>query len=110
VPRWAAFAGLGFAALFAAGPAVYGSGAGNKPAEITADYASHSDRMRQLAGFALIVPAAVLLAVLAAGAASRLDAPGRRRGRRRRARLPDRAGHPSDPRERGLRALRQRAC
>jgi hypothetical protein len=70
VPRWASLAGLGFVALFVAGDAVYGGGAGSHTAEITAYYASHANRLHQLLGFALIVPAAVLLAVFASGFAS----------------------------------------
>jgi hypothetical protein len=75
VPKWAALAGFGFVVLFAAGAAVYGGGAGSRPAEIAAYYASHSNRMHQLAGFGLIVAAAVLLGVFAAGIASHLDKP-----------------------------------
>jgi hypothetical protein len=54
---------------------VYGSGAGSDSAQIVEYYASQSDRMRQLAGFALIVAAAVFLAVFAAGIASRVEGP-----------------------------------
>jgi hypothetical protein len=67
VPRWCAFAGLAFVALFAAGAAVYGSGAGSSNAEITAYYADHGNRLHQLIGFALVASAAVLLAVFVAG-------------------------------------------
>jgi hypothetical protein len=70
VSRWCAYAGLAFVALFAAGAAVYGSGAGSSDAEIAAYYASHGNRLHQLIGFGLVAAAGVLLAVFAAGFAS----------------------------------------
>jgi hypothetical protein len=72
VPRGCAFAGLAFVALFAAGAAVYGSGAGSSDAEIAAYYASHHNRLHQLLGFGLVAAAGVLLAVFAAGFAPRV--------------------------------------
>jgi hypothetical protein len=72
VPRWCAFAGLAFVALFAAGAAVYGSGAGSSNAEIAAYYASHGNRLHQLIGFGLVAAAGVLLAVFAAGFVARV--------------------------------------
>jgi hypothetical protein len=71
VPRSSAYAGLAFVGLFALGAAVYGSGAGSSDAEITA-YASHGNRLHQLIGFGLVATAGVLLAVFAAGFASRV--------------------------------------
>lgn len=72
MPRWCAFAGLAFVALFAVGAAVYGSGAGSSDAEIAAYYASHGNRLHQLIGFGLVAAAGVLLAAFAAGLASRV--------------------------------------
>jgi hypothetical protein len=51
---------------------VYGSGAGSSDAEIAAYYASHGNRLHQLIGFGLVAAAGVLLAVFAAGFASRV--------------------------------------
>jgi cytochrome c oxidase subunit IV len=64
--------GLAFVAFFAAGAAVYGSGAGSSDAEIAAYYASQGNRLHQLIGFALVAAAGVLLAVFAGGFASRM--------------------------------------
>jgi hypothetical protein len=63
---------LAFVALFVAGAAVYCAGAGSGDAEIAAYYASHSNRVQQLVGFALIVAAAVFFAVFASGLVPRL--------------------------------------
>jgi hypothetical protein len=71
VPGWCAFAGLAFVALFAAGAAVYGKGAGSSNTEIAAYYASNGDRLHQLIGFGLVAAAGVLLAVFASGFTSR---------------------------------------
>lgn len=72
MPRWCAFAGLAFVALFAVGAAVYGSGAGSSDAEIAAYYASHGNRLHQLVGFGLVAASGVLLAVFAGAFASRV--------------------------------------
>jgi hypothetical protein len=72
VPRWSALAGLGCVALFVAGAAVYGSGAGSTDSEIVSYYASHGNRLQQLIGFALVAAAGVLLGVFAAGFRSRI--------------------------------------
>ena len=72
MPRSCASAGLAFVAFFVAGAAVYGSGAGSSDAEIAAYYASHGNRLHQLIGFGLVAAAGVLLAVFAAGFASRV--------------------------------------
>lgn len=62
-PRLAALSGIGFVACFAAAAALYGSGAGSGPSEITAYYASSGDRARQIAGFAVLLAGCVLLLV-----------------------------------------------
>lgn len=61
--RLSALSGLAFVACFAAAAALYGSGAGSRPAEIVAYYADHGDRMRQIAGFAVLLAGCVLLLV-----------------------------------------------
>lgn len=65
VPR--AAAGIGFVAAFVAGVIVYGSGAGSGDVEIRSYYASHANRVHQIAGFALIVVAVVLFVAFVAG-------------------------------------------
>ena len=53
--RWAPLSGVAFAILFGAAAALYGSGAGNRSAEVAAYYADASNRARQLAGFAVLL-------------------------------------------------------
>lgn len=57
----ASLSGLGFVACFAAAAALYGSGAGSRPAEIAAYYARSGDRARQIAGFVVLLAGCVLL-------------------------------------------------
>jgi hypothetical protein len=61
--RLSALSGLAFVGCFAAAAALYGSGAGSRPAEIAAYYADHGDRARQIAGFAVLLAGCVLLLV-----------------------------------------------
>jgi hypothetical protein len=57
----AALSGLGFVVCFAAAAALYGSGAGSRPADIAAYYARSGDRARQIAGFVVLLAGCVLL-------------------------------------------------
>jgi len=61
--RLSALSGLAFVACFAAAAALYGSGAGDHAAEIASYYSDHGDRMRQIAGFAVLLAGCVLLLV-----------------------------------------------
>ena len=61
--RLSALSGLAFVACFASAAALYGSGAGSHPAEIAAYYAVRANRMRQIAGFAVLLAGCVLLLV-----------------------------------------------
>lgn len=61
--RAGSLSGIGFAACFAVAATLYGSGAGSRPAEIAAYYASSGDRARQIAGFAVLLAGCVLLLV-----------------------------------------------
>ncbi|HEU5215652.1 MAG TPA: hypothetical protein VFU30_08935 [Gaiellaceae bacterium] len=61
--RLSALSGLAFVACFAAAAALYGSGAGDRSAEIAAYYADQGDRMRQIAGFAVLLAGCVFLLV-----------------------------------------------
>jgi hypothetical protein len=49
--RWAPLSGIAFVACFVLAVALFGSGAGSRPAEIAEYYANHGDRIRQVAGF-----------------------------------------------------------
>src|SRR5438477_5397790 len=73
--RWMALSGAAFVAAFVAAVLLFGSGAGREPAEIVAYYASHADRVRQIAGFYALGVAGLLLVGFAAVLSSTLDAP-----------------------------------
>jgi hypothetical protein len=49
--RWVALSGTAFVILFGVAIVLFGSGAGQHPAEIAAYYGDHGDRIRQIAGF-----------------------------------------------------------
>jgi len=55
--------GLAFVGCFAVSVALYGSGAGSDPAGIVAYYSSSADRLRQIAGFAVLLVGCVFLLV-----------------------------------------------
>jgi hypothetical protein len=61
--RLSALSGLAFVACFAGAAALYGSGAGDHAAEIAAYYSDRGDRMRQIAGFAVLLAGCVFLLV-----------------------------------------------
>jgi hypothetical protein len=74
VPR--TLGGIGFVVAFVAGVIAYGSGAGTSNADIVSYYASHGNRVHQIAGFALVVVAVVFFVVFVAGVGAALP-PGR---------------------------------
>jgi hypothetical protein len=53
--RWAPLSGVAFAILFGVAAGLYGSGAGNRSADVAVYYADGSNRARQLAGFAVLL-------------------------------------------------------
>jgi len=55
--------GLAFVGCFAVSVALYGSGAGSDPAGIVAYYSSSTDRLRQIAGFSVLLVGCVFLLV-----------------------------------------------
>jgi hypothetical protein len=61
--RLSALSGLVFVACFAGAAVLYGSGAGSHRAEISAYYADHGDRLRQISGYAVLLAGCVFLLV-----------------------------------------------
>lgn len=55
--------GLAFVGCFAVSVALYGSGAGSDPAGIVSYYSSSTDRLRQIAGFGVLLVGCVFLLV-----------------------------------------------
>lgn len=53
--------GLAFVGCFVAAALLYGSGAGSDPASVAAYYADEGNRLRQIAGFAVLLAGCVLL-------------------------------------------------
>ena len=60
---------------FAAAVVLFGSGAGSQQAEITAYYADHGDRLRQITGFYALAIAALFFVLFAGVLCRELDAP-----------------------------------
>ena len=59
--RLSGLSGLAFVVCFSGAAALYGSGAGDHAAEIAAYYSDHGDRMRRIAGFAVLLAGCVFL-------------------------------------------------
>ena len=73
--RWAPLSGIAFVVGCLVAVGLFGGGAGNRPAEITAYYASHGYRARQIAGFYVLAVAVLFLVWFSGVLCRRLDAP-----------------------------------
>jgi hypothetical protein len=73
--RSAPLSGIVFVVGFLVAIALFGGGAGGRPAEIAAYYASHGDRVRQIAGFYVLGASVLFFVWFAAVLCRRLDAP-----------------------------------
>jgi hypothetical protein len=73
--RWTPLSGLAFVVSFLVAVALFGAGAGSRPAEITAYYASHADRLRQIAGFYVLGVGVLFFLWFANVLCRRLEAP-----------------------------------
>jgi hypothetical protein len=73
--RWVALNGTAFVVAFLVAVALFGSGAGRRPAEIAAYYGDHGDRVRQIAGFYALGVAALFLVWFAGTLCRVLGAP-----------------------------------
>jgi hypothetical protein len=73
--RWTPLSGIVFVIGFLVASGLFGSGAGSRPAEITAYYSSHGDRIRQIAGFYVLGVSVLFLFWFAGVLCRRLEAP-----------------------------------
>jgi hypothetical protein len=73
--RSAPLSGIAFVVGFLVAIALFGGGAGRRPAEIAAYYSSHGDRLRQIAGFYVLGASVLFFVWFAAVLCRRLDAP-----------------------------------
>jgi hypothetical protein len=73
--RWVALSGAVFVVVFAIAIVLFGSGAGRQPAEITAYYGDHGNRVRQIAGFYALALAVLFFLWFSSVLSRTLDAP-----------------------------------